>query len=258
MMESNRIIIGPFRRPESSSHLIHPNIEFREDEESGYVPLIHLVNSKFGEHEKFKGVSVLNSYFKGASYLLNYSRGRASVNFKPNLTSRRGSDQRTIHFCMLTAIGTRRINYILTKEIYLYSNGSSEGIVAVPMEVFILPVVKKEDVEKIEINSSYQTTVSFDPSDIVFLVSREKFHRISYMSTFYNRTIREILRKNILEIIEKGAEKRVVSEEEMRKYYYNPFSLNTNSFMDAMIADQRIKEKIKVKLGGKFALMNNE
>jgi hypothetical protein len=220
-------------------------IRFRTNSKSEYVPLIMILHNKrkiplFTENYCGFFKNLENPFtFKYTQRVYKFSRSMIRARY-----NNEDYNSRYISISMLSIFG---IKDKLESGISNLKQGDSPNVnIYNNIDVFALAVIKKSNIRKIK---NEKEKFIIDSQYIKILVSKEKFKSPKYMNINYNATSgRHLLREFNLYTNSNDIEQIVVSDEELKKFYYNPFALKTNSIMEAMEEDQNIKEVVFHKL----------
>jgi hypothetical protein len=117
-----------------------------------------------------------------------------------------------------------------------------QNIITTPVDVIVLGMIKTSDIDKIKFG---QFHIEIDPSLITLFVSEEKYQNRKFLDENYNKTVAKHLRNQINDLRKYNEVKvKIVPDSILKEYYYNPYSIKTNSIFEIMEIDKQVKEKV--------------
>jgi hypothetical protein len=228
-------------------------IEFIANSATGYVPLLKLVSTIGGGNANHFEVT-RNMVKQTVLHEVNLYNTRNVFSFRQHMkeSTSVNNPRSTIAISLLSVLGFQG------NPEYIMDTGRRQGegvpnnqmiMVTNRPTVFALAVIKASDVSKIDM-SGYE--IKIDPSLIKILVTD------SFISTHlesYNVTVAKYLRSNLRKVTrENQIEVEHVSEEEMKGYYRNPYTVKTNSIFEIMEIDKEVKTSVLTKINSKTLL----
>jgi hypothetical protein len=128
------------------------------------------------------------------------------------------------------------------------------------VDIFCLGVVKLSKLPNFKVNSrkSYYRyssgqvmDLTLNLKDVTILVNEEKLRKTLFTKAVYTPTVRRTILDQIKR--EKSLQVKDVSDEYLRSFMQSPNTVRTNSFVEAMTIDQKIKDSVFSNLNSEFA-----
>lgn len=221
----------------------YSSIKVKSNPVIGYVPLLKLIDIYSGSNDYFK-IQHGSRHFNSVVRLINFESANQVFSFYQNMRSGIGQFN-TMSISMLSILGMQgRVEELISqgKKRVSFKTRKQKIIVTNPVDVFIFAMVKPSDIGKIKVNRNH---FEFDSSMITLFVSEEKYANKKFLDNNYNKTVAKYLRQNINTFIKHHDIKvEIVSDNILKQYYTNPFSIENNSVFELMEIDKQIKEKV--------------
>jgi len=247
LIRLNRRMIGN----QASRRKGKSTIKFKSNSVAGYVPLLKLFEGIVGSNDYFRAdvdISVMSTVL----YKIDMGAIWTRFSFRKNMRSYMNYDnpQSTIVMSMLSILGIqgKRIEYVsrgrMNNRGISFAPIPQSILVANPVDVFVLAMVKISDIHKI-VHNTEDGFMELDSSLITFFVSEEKFHKKEFLEENYNKTVAKHLRNELESYAEQmKINIEIVPDSTLKQYYTNPYSIESNSISEIMEIDKQVKEKV--------------